>query len=157
MLTIQQTGDWGKLMNTLNRLNTQLVPTAKARLYEDGTYALERLQGHIQNQDLAWDRLSEITVQLKQDERIYIETGELADSFGIFKGTDTSTGCSYFISASSYKVHQPSGLKYTELLMYLEYGTIRQPARPLFSPTYDELKKQVRQSWKNYLKELVRG
>lgn len=157
MLTIQQTGDWDKLSHTLKRLNTQLMPTAKARLYEDGTYALETLQGHIKNQDLAWERLSEITLQLKQDERIYIETGELADSFGIFEGTDTKTGCSYFISASPYQIHRPSGLKYTELLMYLEYGTVRQPARPLFSPTYDELKKQVKQSWKNYLKELVRG
>ena len=41
MLTIQQTGDWGKLMNTLNRLNTQLVPTAKARLYEEGIFKIK--------------------------------------------------------------------------------------------------------------------
>lgn len=154
---LEQTGDWDRLNRVLKRLNTQLVPMAKARLYEDGTLALETLQGHIKSQDLPWDALSEITVQLKKDEKIFIETGELMNNLGIFKGKDTKTDCSYFIGASPTKVHKGSGLKYNELLMYLEYGTIRQPARPLFNPTFQEIEKKVKKSWKDYLEDLVRG
>ena len=74
-------GDWDKLLNKMQKLTKYLVPQAKAKLYEDGKIVVEMLQSHIDNQDLPWPSLSEVTLKQKEIHDIYIETGELRDNF----------------------------------------------------------------------------
>lgn len=149
-------GDWDKLLNKMQKLSKYLVPQAKAKLYEDGKIVVEMLQSHIDNQDLPWPSLSEVTLKQKEIQDIYFETGELRDNFCITPVRSNGNDVKYFIGVSPSKVHK-SGLKFTELLMYMEYGTMTQPARPLIAPTSKEVSDRFKKEWKQFLLEEIRG
>ena len=65
-------------------------------------------------------------------------------------------GITYFIGADAWTTH-PSGVKFSDLMIYLEYGTANMPARPLIRPTFDELQDTIKKHWENCLKDLLRG
>ena len=157
MITTQLIGDWKKCGMMLKALSTQLMPVCQAKLYEDGKLVVDIMQGHIDTQDLPWESLSDITVDLKKSEKIYLETGYLRDGIGLRKVKSSKNSVSYFIGASPWKTHKPSGLKFSDVMMYMEYGTMTQPPRPLVRPTYEEVKDKLRQEWKNYFSDIVGG
>lgn len=157
MIEIKAQGDWRKCGMLLKALSVRLFPVCQAKLYEDSKLVVEKMQGHIDKQDLDWIPLSDITKRLKEDEKIYIETGYLRDNIGVRKIKSSKSDVTYFIGASPWKTHPASGKKFSEIMMYMEYGTATQPGRPLVKPTYDEVKVKLQNEWKNYLKELVRG
>lgn len=150
-------GDWNKLLSKMTYLSKNLIPQAKAKIYEDGKVVVEMLESHIDNQDLPWPSLSEVTLKQKQIKDIYIETGELRDNFCVTPIRSNGNDIKYFIGVSPNKVHKESGLKYTELLMYMEYGTMTQPSRPLIAPTSREVNKRFKDEWKKFLSDEVRG
>lgn len=149
-------GDWKKCGVILKALSTRLFPVAQMKLYEDGKMVLEKLQGHIDKQDLPWAELKDITIKLKQDEKIYVETGYLRDNIGVRKIKSNKNDVVYFIGASPWKTH-PSGVKFSDLMMYMEYGTATQPPRPLVRPTYEEVQREIKKEWKDYLQSIVKG
>lgn len=157
MIQVTTTGDWKKCGMLLKALATELYPVCKARLYEDGKVAVETMQEHIDRQDLPWDALSEVTTRLKEDERIYIETGYLRENIGVRKIKSSANEISYFVGASPWKTHKPSGKKFSDIMMYMEYGTIKQPPRPLVRPTYEEIQAKMKKEWSDYLKSVIRG
>lgn len=154
---IQMYGDWNKCGALLKVLSTQLMPVFQAKLYEDGKLVVEKMQGHIDSQDLPWKQLSDITVKLKQDEQIYLETGYLRDNIGVRKIKSKKDEVSYFVGASPWKTHPSSGEKFSDIMMYMEYGTATQPPRPLVQPTFNEVKDKLKNEWRDYMKNLVRG
>ena len=156
-MQVQMYGEWHKCGTVLKTLSTRLLPLCQAKLYENAELVLETMQGHIDKQDLPWAELSEITKRLKEDERIYIETGYLRDNIGIRKIKSAKNGATYFIGASPWKTHPESGRKFSDIMMFMEYGTVTQPPRPLIRPTYKEVQKQIKEEWKKYLRDLVRG
>ncbi len=149
-------GDWDKLLNKMQKLTKYLVPQAKAKLYEDGKIVVEMLQSHIDNQDLPWPSLSEVTLKQKEIHDIYIETGELRDNFCVNEVRSSGNDVKYFVGVSPSKVHKESGLKYTELLMYMEYGTVTQPSRPIIAPTSKEVQTRFKKEWKDFLTKEMR-
>lgn len=149
-------GDWKKCGLALKALSVDMFPKVQAKLYEDGKVVVETMQGHIDKQDLPWKALAETTVKLKQDEQIYLETGYLRDNIGVRKVKSSSKDVTYFIGASPWKTH-PSGVKFSDIIMYMEYGTSTQPARPLIQPTYKETQDRIRREWKDYFRDLVKG
>lgn len=156
-MQVQMYGDWHKCGAVLKALSTQLFPVCKAKLYENSKLVLETMQGHIDKQDLPWEALSEITIRLKEDEKIYIETGYLRDNIGVRKIKSAKNDITYFIGASPWKTHPESGEKFSDIMMYMEYGTITQPPRPLVRPTYEEVSKQIKKEWQDYLRDIIRG
>lgn len=157
MIQVTSTGDWHKCGVLLKALATKLMPVCKAKLYENGKVVVETMQEHIDKQDLPWEALSDTTLRLKEDERIYIETGYLRDNIGVRKVKSSANEVAYFIGASPWKTHKPSGEKFSDIMMYMEYGTVTQPPRPLVRPTYKEVKDELKEEWSDYLKDLVRG
>lgn len=149
-------GDWDKVLNKMHNLSKHLVPQAKAKMFEDGKIVVEMLQAHIDNQDLPWPSLAEVTLKQKQIQDIYYETGDLRDNFCVTPIRSDSNEAKYFIGVSPNKVHS-SGLKYTELLMYMEYGTMTQPARPIIAPTSKEVSDRFKKEWKQFFIEEIRG
>lgn len=149
-------GDWDKCKQVLTQLSRQLRPLCKAKLYEDGNLVVEKMQGHIDKQDLPWKALSEVTVQLKQDEKIYLETGYLRDNIGLIPVASKSNEEAIFIGVSPTQVHPVSGLKYNDIMMYMEYGTLTQPPRPLVRPTFDEVNTKLQKEWKDYFESLLK-
>lgn len=157
MIKVTAQGDWKKCGMLFKALSVKLYPAFQGRLYEDSKFVVEKMQGHIDRQDLDWIPLSDITVRLKQDEKIYVETGYLRDNIGVRKIKSSKSDVTYFIGASPWKTHPASGKKFSEIMAYMEYGTATQPGRPLIRPTYDEVKSQFKKEWKEYLQDLVKG
>lgn len=157
-LTFSKYGDWSKAGAVLRLLSSgKILPTYTAQLRDDGELLLERLVGHIDSQDLNWTPLSEMTIKLKNgSDIIYVETGFLRDNLKVRKVKAPSNGVSYFIGADAWTTH-PSGLKFSDLMIYLEYGTASTPARPLIRPTFEELENIIKDHWKQCLKNLLEG
>lgn len=159
MLKASKFGDWTKAGEILQVLSTgSIVPAFEAQIKEDGELILRTIKEHIEKQDLNWTPLSQHTIELKNgDETIYVETGFLRDNLKVRKVKSPKNGLTYFIGADAWTTHKPSGLKFSDLMIYLEYGTSRIPPRPLIRPTMIELESTIRKHWEKCLKDLVKG
>lgn len=138
----------------LQHLGKQLMPEMEAKIREDGELILERLRGHIDSQDLGWTPLSPKTVALKGgDTTIYVETGTLRNGLTVRK-IKSSNSVTIFVGASPWKRHK-KGMPLSQLMIWLEYGTDKMPARPLIEPTSKEVEGLLKQSWDTFLKDLI--
>lgn len=153
--TLEMTGDWNRAGLYLRNLAVKLRPAFEGKLYEDGQLVLEKMRGHIDNQDLNWTPLSERTIALKGgSEVIYIETGKLRNGLTVRRIKSTVKGSTLFIGASPWKKH--GDIKMSDLMIWLEYGTDKIPPRPLVQPTVDEVKELLKNHWVELMKELLR-
>lgn len=152
-------GDWARAGQMLQVLSTgQIIPAFEAQIKSDGELILNTLKEHIEKQDLNWTPLSERTIAFKDgDETIYVETGFLKEHLKVRKVKSPKNGLTYFIGADAWTTHKPSGLKFSDLMIYLEYGTSRIPPRPLIRPTMIELESVIRKHWEKCIKDLVKG
>lgn len=155
MLSVTKYGDWSRAGAVLRGLSVNLFPSFKAQIREDGELVLKTIVGHIDRQDLNWTPLAERTIQLKNgDETIYVESGYLRDNLEVRKIKSSSKDVSYFVGASAWKT-TPSGLKFSDLMIWLEYGTDKIPARPLIRPSWEEVEPILHKNWEKVLKELI--
>ena len=156
-MSLTKTGDWKRAGVVLKGINTKLSPTIKGQLLSDGQFILQKLQSHIDSQDLGWVPLSEKTIELKNgDDTIYIETGYLRGNLSVRKVKSSSKDTVYFIGASAWKKH-PSGVKFSDLMIWLEYGTNKQPPRPLIRPTFDEVNDLLKSNWLKTVLNFIRN
>ncbi len=155
MVKLKMTGDWKKAGVYLKSLSVKLYPAFAAQIDEDGKMVLEVLKGHIDSQDLNWTPLKERTIVLKGgDDTIYVDTGQLKDGLTVRRIKSKIKGSTIFIGASPWKRHK-KGMKMSDLMIWMEYGTDKLPPRPLVQPTYDEVKDIIEKNWENKLKDIV--
>ena len=155
-MVLQMTGDWNRAGIHLKNLAVKLKPAFSAQLYEDGQMVLEKLQGHIDNQDLSWTPLSQRTIELKGgDTTIYVETGQLRNGLSVRRIKSSVRGDTIFVGASPWKSHA-GGMKLSELMIWLEYGTDKIPPRPLIEPTMEEVKDLLQKNWQKLFEDLVK-
>lgn len=148
-------GDWTRAGAVLQGLSVNLCPAFKAQLEEDGKLILETMIKHIDAQDLPWTPLSERTVELKGgDTTVYVETGYLRDNLQVRRVKSVANGMTLFIGASAWKT-TPGGVKFSDLMIWLEYGTDKIPPRPLIRPTWDEVEPILRDNWVELLQDLI--
>ncbi len=156
-MTLKMTGDWNRAGLHLQNLAVKLKPAFEAQLWEDGQFVLKTMRDHIDNQDLNWTPLSERTVELKGgDTTIYVETGQLRDGLTVRRIKSSVKGSTLFIGASPWKRHE-GGMKMSDLLIWLEYGTDKIPPRPLVQPTIEEVQDILKEHWKDLMQELTKG
>lgn len=156
-LSMKKYGDWAKAGIVLQGLSKNLTPAFKAQLREDGELILSELRGHIDKQDLNWVPLSEHTIELKGgSDTVYIETGFLYNNLKVRKVRAPKTGVTFFIGADAWTT-TPSGEKFSDLMIWLEYGTDKIPPRPLIRPTWEEIEPIIKEHWKDLLDGLVKG
>lgn len=155
-MSLQLRGDWNRAGLYLRNLAVKLKPAFEAQLWEDGNFVLEKMRGHIDNQDLAWTPLAKRTVELKGgDTTIYVETGQLKNGLTVRRIKSSVKGSTIFIGASPWKRHE-GGMKMSELMIWLEYGTDKIPPRPLVQPTIEEVEDLLKNNWKDLMKELLK-
>jgi hypothetical protein len=155
-LTLKKYGDWSKAGIVLQALGDNLSPSYKAQMKEDGEFILDTLRGHIDSQDLNWTPLNEETITMKGgDSTIYVEKGYLYDNLSVRKVKSAKNGVSFFIGASAWKIHEPSGMKLSDIMIWLEYGTDKIPARPLIRPTWEDIEPILKDHWEDLLKEMI--
>jgi hypothetical protein len=148
-------GDWTRAGVVLQSLRVNLVPAFKAQIQEDGELILQTMIEHIDAQDLDWTPLAEKTVELKHgDTTIYVETGFLRNALEVRKIKSPASGFTLFIGASAWK-RTPEGVRLSDLMIWLEYGTEKMPPRPLIRPTWEEVKPLIKSHWKVMLKDLI--
>lgn len=156
-MKLEMTGDWNRAGLYMRNLAVKLKPAFEAQLWEDGQMVLEKMRGHIDSQDLSWTPLAERTVELKGgDDTIYVETGALKNGLTVRRIKSSARGSTIFIGASPWKRHE-GGMKMSDLMIWLEYGTDKIPPRPLVRPTIEEVEDIIKSHWKELFKELVKG
>lgn len=154
-MRVSKFGDWTRAGVILQGLSVSLLPAFKAQLQEDGELILKTIIDHIDRQDLNWTPLAERTVELKGgDDTIYVETGFLKDNLQVRKVKSPKDGLTLFIGASAWKT-TPDGVKLSDLMIWLEYGTDKMPPRPLIRPTWDELEPIIKNNWRELLQNLI--
>lgn len=150
-------GDWVKAGVVLQRLTVSLCPAFKVQLQEDGELVLKTIIDHINAQDLGWHPLSEQTIALKGGSNtIYVETGWLKDNLEVRKIRAPADGITLFVGASAWKTHPKNGVKFSDLMIWLEYGTDKMPPRPLIRPSWQEVEPIIKAGWQDLLLELVK-
>ena len=148
-------GDWTRAGVVLKGISVNLFPAFKAQLEEDGKLILKTLVDHIDSQDLPWTPLSDRTIELKGgDSTIYVETGYLRNNLKVRKVRSAANGLTLFIGASAWD-KTPNGVKFSDLMIWLEYGTDKMPPRPLIRPTWDEVEPIIRDNWEALLKDFI--
>ena len=156
-MKLEMTGDWNRAGLYMRNLAVKLKPAFEAQLWEDGQMVLEKMREHIDSQDLSWTPLSERTIELKGgDDTIYVETGALKNGLTVRRIKSSARGSTIFIGASPWKRHE-GGMKMSDLMVWLEYGTDKIPPRPLVRPTIEEVEDIIKSHWKELFQELVKG
>lgn len=158
MFGLKLTGDWNKAGLFLQNLSVRIYPAFQAQLEEDGKLVLNKLQDHIDSQDLSWTPLAQRTIELKGgDSTIYVDTGTLKNGLTVRRVKSSVKGSTIFIGASPWKKHSPSGQRLSDLMIWLEYGTDKIPPRPLIRPTIEEVEDIIKNNWRELMKDLVEG
>lgn len=148
-------GDWTKAGVVMQGICANLVPAFKAQLEEDGNLMLKTVLEHINTQDLPWTPLSERTIELKGgDETIYVETGFLKDNLKVRKVKSASRNITLFVGASAWN-RTPEGVKLSDLMIWLEYGTDKMPPRPLIRPSWEEVEPIIKENWRELILDLI--
>ena len=156
-LELKLTGDWNKAGLWMQNLAVTLRPAFEAQFWEDGNFVLEKMQGHIDNQDLSWTPLAERTIELKGgDTTIYVQTGQLRNGLTVRRIKSSVSGTTIFVGASPWKRHE-GGMSMSDLMIWLEYGTDKIPPRPLVQPTIEEVRDILKSNWVELMKELMKG
>jgi len=151
---ISKFGDWTRAGVVLQGLSVNLFPAFKAQLEEDGNLILDTIVGHIDAQDLPWTPLSSGTVAIKGNSTIYVDTGYLRDNIEVRRVRSVANGITLFVGASAWK-RTPDGSKFSDIMIWMEYGNSKQPPRPLIRPTWDEVEPILKGNWEALLKDLI--
>ena len=153
-VNVTKFGDWGKAQKVLQKSSVNIYPAFEAQLQEDGELLLKTYINHIESQDLNWTPLSQRTIELKGgDSTIYVETGYLKENLQVVR-VKIPKKVSVFIGASSQKT-TPDGIKFSDLMMWLEYGTDKIPPRPLIRPSWEEVEPIIKNNWRELLQSII--
>lgn len=157
MMSLELSGDWNRAGLHLRSIATKLEPAFTAQIWDDGQMVLDKIKGHIDSQDLSWTPLAERTIVLKGgDDTIYVETGQLKEGLTVRRIKSSAKGSTIFVGASPWKKHE-GGMKMSDLMIWLEYGTDKIPPRPLIRPSIEEVEDIIKSNWKDLMEQLVKG
>ena len=155
----RMTGQWQTAGAKIEFIGKNLTPKATEAMREAGEELAEIMRNHVRNQDLSWKPLAPSTVQQKGSNLIYIDTGDLlANGFKVRALRGKQKGAKFFVGANVWTKHKPSGLKMSDVMTYLEYGTDKIPPRPLIRPSVEEFKTDFPKKFSKYMNvELGKG
>lgn len=150
------TGDWDGVLRKLERLGDSMEQAVVDSVAESAYLAEKTLVEHVQNQDLPWKDLNDVYKRYKAAKGLstqkWIATSTTLQSFTVefFKnGAQAFVGVLRNAAGKSGEV--------VEVAKIMEYGTKDKkiPERPLFRPTYKELRPKFADIFKKSLSKVV--
>lgn len=119
---------------------------AQKEVEEFGNAIMDEVIDHVEKQDLGWEPLSVATIARKGMEYAYVDRGEFVSNIELeIKRTPRTIQ----IRVGPSRRKHYSGVSFQELAAYLEYGTTTIPARPLWRPSFERVKKNAK--WQQML------
>jgi hypothetical protein len=153
---LRKVGQWAQAGKFLTGISAKLDPHFRALMDEAGNLFLERMAAHIDAQDLGWAPLADSTVALKSgDATVYVETGFLRNNLKVRRVGSANANYSIFIGADAWATHAPSGEKFSDVMIWLEYGTDKMPPRPLIAPTWEEMRPEIERLFEAGLRDML--
>lgn len=130
--TVQFYGDWNRMDSFLERIGYGGTQDD----FEDALRSLGEavrllIVRRIENGDAVWPPLAPITIRRKGHPQVYVETGKFLASIRVEIVKKSSGILEVQIAPEGVN---DQGVSYTDIANWLEYGTSRIPARPLWRP-----------------------
>lgn len=99
-----------------------------------------------------WEPLTESYLQYKKDNglstNIWEASSLLKDSITFYR-----SGNSYVIGVNRNLKYPGTNVPVMKVIRWMEFGTSRMPARPLFTPIKRKLERNMRNLWEEFLRE----
>lgn len=99
-----------------------------------------------------WEPLSPDYLKYKQEKglstKIWEATSLLKDSILVYR-----SGNSYVVGVNRNLKYPDSSVYVYEVIRWMEFGTSRMPARPLFTPVKRRIERNIRTLWEEFLEE----
>lgn len=138
-LVIKKVGNWDGTIKALKNFGPQIAKEAKQSQRRLAVNMRAAIIGHIQAQDLKWAPLRPDTLKRKQNKNrymIYMDTETYINSITInTKGNSVSVGIK---RGQPYKGRKDRSITVDQVAMWMEFGTSKVEARPLWRPTIEE-------------------
>jgi len=133
-------GDWGRFEMWRRKIASGAsFEQMASEIGQFGESAKSVVVGHIFAQDLRWKKLSKVTLAKKGGrQKIYWDTGEFVDSIQVEVQDRGLKGVRLEVKPTG---QHSTGIDMQELAAVLEYGNSKTPARPLWRPSFREIKK----------------
>lgn len=153
----QMDGQWKELEDDLRGIGARLTANLQLTTAQNAEIVRKSLVKHIQNQDLHWAKLNPRYLESKRRRRlstaILIATSEFMQSITTQMSSDKLSAFVGVLRNAKRKDGEP-GVLIAELH---EFGSKARniPARPLFRPTFAEIKPEVTDRFKAAIKEVL--
>ncbi len=110
-------------------------------LRDNADFLVEEIRDHIDKNDLGWTPNAPYTIAKKGHDKVYVEHGDLRESFDYEFHRKNANRAFVFVGAGDGE--EESGKTFAQVMEENEYGTFNVPARPLINPTYQIAKKEL--------------
>lgn len=157
-------GNWKGITRKLENLQNDLEEKLEQTVAQAAEHVESVATGHLRNQDLSWPPLSEAYLRQKLrakgrgsrrfSEKILIRTGTYLQSI-----TSYVEKLAAFVGVKRGVAREADGTDVVDLASVHEHGAPSQniPARPLWKPTFEEVKDHVVNMFRKGIKEILRS
>ena len=148
------TGDWKGIERKLASLGSDLDDALEVATEQNAQETRTALVMHIQNQDLGWTELDPAYVRAKESKSLsnqtLIATGTLLSSITVYKKDKFSAFVGALRSAGSRNATW-------FIAPIMEFGSPKRniPARPLFRPTFKEMKRKMIERYEKAIEKVL--
>lgn len=136
--TAKKIGDWTGVENFFKSLGVEMKKKINQSQWEICKKLRDTVIHHIQDQDLNWQDLSERTTKRKKKNKdiILIDTETYINNIKLWR-----QGGKAFVGVKKGTLYKrkDATVSLERVAIWLEYGTSKMPARPLWNPSIDEL------------------
>lgn len=152
-MTTKLTGDWNGALKKMDGLNEAILKNLKTATLQSSIETRDTLKKHIEDQDLPWPahtkQYAKYKARKKKSNLKWVLTGYSLDSmtYKILKnGLEAFVG---MLRTGKRKDGKPAEL----IGKVMEYGSVARgiKARPLFRPTWKEMKPKIQDRYKRAL------
>lgn len=158
-MTSKLTGDWNQALKKMDGLNEAILKNLKTATLQSAIQTKDTLRKHIEDQDLPWPdhkkRYANWKKRKKKSLLKWVLTGYSLESMTYKLLEDGLSAFVGMLRTGKRKDGKPPTL----IGSVMEYGSVARgiKARPLFRPTWKEMKPKIQDRYKRALAAALKG